>query len=60
MSYLTGQVICRPHNKLQELSVYKTQLVFMNNYFPFISLFLSFTVVYAYRLFNCFDIIVMC
>ena len=35
MSYLTGQVIFRHHNKLQELSVYKTQLVFMNNYFPF-------------------------
>ena len=48
MSYLTGQVIFRPHNKIQELSVYKTQLVIMNNYFPFISLFPSFTVVYTY------------
>ena len=48
MSYITGQVIFRPDNKLQELSVYKTQLVFVNNYFSFMSLFPSFTVIYAY------------
>ena len=50
MYYLTGQVIFWHHDKLQESSVYKTQLLFMNNYFLSMSsiLFPSFTVVSAY------------